>query len=132
MYFTYFTLCKIQMYFNRQPTVPPQTDSTHARPYTTYSTHNSSSMGLLLHKRGPTRSYYVWHRQPNQHAAFLHPLRYSTRQFCTASNSTQTDSTMALWLTYTISLAWYFFCLKYRPSCGMTFSVCILIVRWTV
>ena len=54
-----------------QPTVPPQTDSTHDRSYTTYSTHNISSTGLLLHKRGPTRSCYVWHRQPIQHEAFL-------------------------------------------------------------
>ena len=77
----------------RQPTIPPETDSTHARFYTTYSTHNSSSTGLLLHKRGPIRSCYVWHRQPIQHEAFLHMLRYSTRRFRTAPNSPQTDST---------------------------------------
>ena len=76
-----------------QRTVPPQTDSTHARSYTTYSTHNSSFTGLLLHNRGPTRSCYVWHRQSIQHVAFLHMLRYSTRPYCTAPNSPQTDST---------------------------------------
>ena len=76
-----------------QPTVPPQTDSTHGRSYTTYSTHNSSSTGLLLYKRGPIRSCHVWHRQTIQHEAFLHMLRYSTRRYCTALNSPQTDFT---------------------------------------
>ena len=42
-----------------QSTVPPQTDSTHAQSFTTYSTHNSFFTGLLLHKHGPTRSCYV-------------------------------------------------------------------------
>ena len=96
-YFFFFLFSKSGLEFEfsdlnlGQPTVPPQTDSTHARSYTTYSTHNSSFTGLLLHKRGPTRSCIVWHRQPIQHAAFLHMLRYSTRRYCTAPNSPQTD-----------------------------------------
>ena len=89
----FITKCGWSIIYKRQPTVPPQTDSTQARSYTTYSRHKSFFTGVLLHKRGPTRSCYVWHRQPIQHTVFLHMLRYCTRQYYTAPNSPQTDST---------------------------------------
>ena len=125
-----FLRVRVKIAKNRQPTIPSQTDSTHARSYTTYSTYNSSYTGLLHHKRGPTRSCYVWHRQPIQHAAFLHMLRYSAWRYCTAPNSPQTDFTRARFNTTHFCTSVF----QHNPFLHISFSPqswsCITVLRF--
>ena len=67
---------------NWQCTVPPQIDSTHARSYKTYLTHNSFSA-----------AYYSTSVVLHEAVMYDTGNRSNTRRFCTAPNSTQTDST---------------------------------------